>query len=333
MYLSFYDYNILVSSNEAELVEKLKNEFHFFLKDSADPVHTILELSLKNGPEIPPMAASKILENCLIYNLGSRQYIDYFGKALTIWDHQEETIHIYCTEPERLYELAFLSLHSLIGQELGSTGMSRVHALGVSIDRLNALIMLPSKGGKSTLLKHLVENHEIKIIADDIVLIDLSGRPHPFPGKISFDSPPTEGLLKELQWQEFHRQYYPPKWVASLASLSERIDKNTIHNKCLLYAGFRLSQGNPIISAVPMWKMLGPLFEHMILGIGLPQIIEMFLRYKWIDFIRLPYHFILRLISALQLLRRSECYFFYLGTDKSYNAQVLLDHMYERQTR
>ena len=333
MYLSFYDYNILVSSNEVELLEKLKNEFHFFLKSEVEFVHTIIELSLEQGPEIPPMAASKILDNCLVYNLGSRQYIDYFSQALTVWDHQEEIIHIYSTDPKRLHELAFLCIHSVIGKELGRSGLSRVHALGVSIERLNAIVMLPSKGGKSTLLKHLVENHEIKIISDDIVLIDISGRPHPFPGKISLESPPNEGLLKDLNWEEFHRQYYPPKWVASLSSLADRIENNSNHNKCLLYAGFRLSQGNPIISPVPKWKMLKPLFEHMIFGIGLPQIIEMFLRFNFSDFFKLPYHFTIRLISALQLLRRSECYYFYLGNDKSYNAQILLDHMYDRQTR
>lgn len=332
LYLDFHHHIILVRCNEESLLQKLRDEFHFFVTSETSAPHTEIEITKSAPTELPSMVAVKILENAAIYRLGTRQYIDYFGEALTIWDSSEKKVQIFSEDETRLFELAFLAIHSVLGQALDQDGLCRIHALAVSINDVNALVMLPSKGGKSTLLQHLLENPEVKIISDDMPLVDYQGNVHPFPSKISLGEVPTTGVLSTLTWHEFKRHHYPPKWTASLSQLKDRLDSNSATHKNLVIVGYRLSSGQSILSEVPKWKMIMPMMEHMIMGFGLPQILEMFLRFNFTDFVKLPYHAIVRSVCAFKLAKKSKCYYFYMAPDKTYNAQLILDLMYEHQT-
>ena len=332
LYLNFYDYNIVVTCNEIELLKKLQDEFHFFVVPEQSQIDTHVELTLGQSPEMPSMIAVKILETCSIYKLGLRQFIDYNGKAQTIWDHQENLVQIFSEDSDRLYEIAFLAIHSIIGQNLEKKGLCRVHAVSYTLSNVTTLVMLPSKGGKSTLLSYILENPETKIVADDMPLVNLKGEIIPFPTKISMDEKPKDGILSGLEWREFNRTLYPPKWTASLSQLKERLEMSVPRNKILLISGFRLSRGQSILTPVPRWKMLSPLMVHMIAGIGLPQIVEMFLRFNFFDVFKIIGHAAIRTVCAIQLLMRSKCFYFYMGPDKAYNAQILLDKSYEEQS-
>lgn len=310
--------------------EKLSSEFHFFLTPGGTPELT-LELHLSPLPVTPSLPVEKILETCLVYRLGKRKYVDYFGEALTIVDDETHTISIYTSSEERLFELAFLTIHSRAGDLLERSGVCRVHAMAVSYKGTNAVVMLPSKGGKSTLLSHLLENPDIKIIADDMPLVDFSGKLLPFPGKISMTERPSTGELARLNWNEFLRAHYPPKWTASLSAIPARLEYAPGDHPTLLIQGVRLSHGESLLAPVSRWRMLGPLLEHMIIGKGLPQIIELVLEFRPSDIFKLIRLSVLRAWCALRLLLRSDNFYFYLGHDKAYNAQILLNLLDRRQ--
>lgn len=329
--LDFHHHIILVKGAEGAVEEKLRAEFYHFLTDLGRPRLT-LELNLGSLPATPSLPIEKILETCLIYRLGNRKYVDYFGEALTVIDEDSDTITITCPSEERLYELAFLTIHSRAGDFMDTSGFARVHAMAVSYKNHNAVVMLPSKGGKSTLLTHLLDNPDIKIIADDMPLVDRSGRIRPFPTKISMTEKPESGELATLKWNEFMRAHYPPKWTASLSALPERIDLSPELKPVLLIHGVRLSHGESLIQPVAKWKMIAPLLEHMIIGKGLPQIIEIFLDFKPADVFKMFRHALLRTWCAIQLLRKSETFVFYIGHDKAYNAQLLLSLLGERES-
>lgn len=331
LYLDFHHHIILVRCNESSLLQKLRKEFHFFVSDEEPTPEITIELSKESLPEMPSMVASKILEHAAVYRLGNLKYVDYFGEALTIHDSSLGNVKIYSLDEERLFEITFLVIHSLAGEKLDLDGFCRLHAVAVSLNKLNAIVMLPSKGGKSTLLKNLLENPEIKIISDDMPLCDYGGHIHPFPSKISLNDKPETGLLAELDWHEFKRHHFPPKWTASLSQMKDRLDHESFEHQNILIAGHRLSNGESMLTKVSRWKMAGPLMEHMIIGFGLPQIIEMFLNFRFTDIFKMIRHSVIRVICAFQLARKSECYFLYMGPDKNYNAQLILDLMYEHQ--
>lgn len=329
--LDFHHHIILVKGAPASVDEKLRSEFHYFLSPDSYPEIT-LELNLGSLPLTPSLPVTKIMETCLIYRLGKRKYVDYFGEALTIVDEESKTISITSASEERLYELAFLTIHSRAGDLLDKAGFSRVHALAVSYKNINAVVMLPSKGGKSTLLTHLLENPDIKIIADDMPLVDRHGRILPFPTKISMTERPDTGELSKLKWNEFMRAHYPPKWTASLSAIPDRLETAPENNPVILIHGVRLSHGESLISRTTKMQMIAPLFEHMIIGMGLPQIVEIFLEFKPNDFVKIFKHALLRTWCALALLMKSETFIFYIGHDKSYNAQLLLNLLSEHES-
>ena len=303
--------------------EKLRSEFHYFLADASYPELTI-ELTQGALPPTPSLPIEKILETCMIYRMGKRKYVDYFGEALTIVDDETRTISITSASEERLYELAFLTIHSRAGDMLDRAGFSRIHAMAVSYKNVNAVVMLPSKGGKSTLLTHLLENPDITIIAADMPLVDRQGRILPFPSKISMTERPESGELSKLNWNEFMRAHYPPKWTASLSAIPGRLETNPEKNPVLLLNGVRLSHGESLIVPATKAQMIMPLLQHMIVGLGLPQIIEIFLEMRPTDIFKLIRHAVLRTVCAVKLLLNSEHFIFYIGHDKTYNAQLLL---------
>lgn len=328
--LDFHHHIILVKGAEAAVEDKLKSEFHFFLSPDKYPELTI-ELNYGVLPPTPSLPVEKILETCLIYRLGKRKYVDYFGEALTIVDDDSKTISITSASVERLFELAFLTIHSRAGDMLDRAGFSRIHAMAVSYKNVNAVVMLPSKGGKSTLLTYLLENPDIKIIADDMPLVDRSGRILPFPTKISMTERPDSGELSKLNWNEFMRAHYPPKWTASLSSIPERLEISPEKNPVLLLNGVRLSHGESLITPATKWQMIPGVLEHMIIGMGLPQIIEIFLQFRITDVLKMITHAFLRTWCAVMLVKRADTFTFYIGHDKAYNAQLLLNLMSEHE--
>jgi hypothetical protein len=331
LYLDFHHHIILVRCNERSLLQKLEEEFHFFKSKETSHSETVIELLIEDRPVIPSLVATKILETGIVYTLGSTHYVDYFGEAFTIWNKDRNSIQIFSKNTDRLYELAFLSIHSILGQKLDRDGLCRLHAVAVSLKHINAIVMLPSKGGKSTLLQNVINQDDIKIISDDMPLCDSQGRIYPFPSKLSLNEKPLEGSLASLHWHEFKRHHYPTKFTAGLSQLSGKIDHHPENNQNLLIAGFRLSSGQSILEEVPKWKMIKPLMEHMIIGIGLPQIIEMFLSFNSKDLIKLPYHAFKRSICAFNLALKARCFYFYMGPDKIHNAQLLMDLMNEHK--
>ncbi len=333
LYLSFYHHSILIRSNESTLVKKLQEEFHFFEKNDLKNTDYVIDLSLAPPPEIPRMVASKILEHVTIYEKDDLKYLDYSGHDLTIWNTKKKHIQIVSPDLTRLYELSFLCIHSLLGQSLERQGLCRLHALGVSIASSNAIVMLPSMGGKSTLLKELIQYPEVKIISDDTPIGDYRGRVHAFPTKISLEKIPEEGLFSTLNWSEFKRAHYPPKWTLSLSQVKERISTDSIHHKNFLFHGLRISSGQGELKKVPRWRMIKPMMEHMIMGFGLPQILEMFLNFKISDIVKLMTHGFIRAVCAFQLVRKSQCYFIFLGPDKSHNATLIRNILHESKNQ
>jgi hypothetical protein len=333
LYFNFKNYIILVSSNEEKLLKKLESEFYFFKSLDFDEINLEIQLNLNLPPEIPSMVASQIEETCCIYEFAGRQYQDYHGKSLLIKNMDENLIQIFSRDEDEIFELSFLTIHSYLGMALDKKGFSRIHALGFSLFDSKTLVMLPSKGGKSTLLSHLIEDPNVKIISDDMPLISISGDIHSFPSKISLATKPEKGSLSQLNWDIFNRTLYPPKYIASLSQLSERIDISTDCKEQNLVYGLRLSHGKSILTKVSKWKMIMPLFKNMIIGIGLPQIIQHILTYKLLDFFRLFGFALMRSICAVQLLMKSNCYYFYMGHDIEQNVNMLKNISHEQIDR
>lgn len=324
--------SILITTDEDELIKKLESEFHFFSCAKNNYPQYEIKLVKEKPAKLPSLVAAKILAHALIYHDKGARFIDYHGKALI---HQEGRVYsIYCEDSDFLYELSFLTIHSLLGDLLAELGLFRIHALAGTFGARDFILMLPSGGGKSTMLKEFLEDPQFSIISDDSPLIDQWGEIHPFPTKISLNEKPTEGVLSHVPWQPFIRALHPPKFVLPLSHLTERINKIPQDQGPLLILGKRSSFPTPKLVPMNSTKTLLALLENMVIGVGLPQVIEIFLSFKFIpDIYKMTKASLARSRAALHLFRRSEHYELILSDDIQANCQKIKDLINESHSR
>jgi len=316
--------SILTITDEDELIKKLASEFHFFTSLDEEYPQFEIQLLKESPPKIPELVAKKILPHALIYYHQGKRYVDYQGKALIV--EEGRSFSIYSLDSEFLFELAFLTIHSLLGDLLQEVGLYRIHALAGTYNKKDFIIMLPSGGGKSTMLTSLIEDPEFQIISDDSPLIDSEGRIHPFPTKISLSEIPQTGKLKDLPWHNFTRALHPPKFVLSLSHFRNQINDNPQDSRPLLILGQRSTFSTPRVLKMNRLSTIKSLLENMVIGVGLPQIIEIFLKFKFIpDFYKMTYAFIKRSSAAYRLFQRSEHYEIILSQNIKANCQQIKD--------
>lgn len=324
--------SILITCDEDELIKKLISEFHYFNSPQSTYPQFEIHLYLKDPPQIPELTAHKVLNHALIYQEKGNRYIDYQGRALI---HQQGKIYsLYTEDKDFLYELAFLTIHSLLGDLLEKLSLYRIHALAGTYKSRDFILMLPSGGGKSSMLNEFLQDPEFKLISDDSPLIDHLGVIHPFPTKISLNQIPSSGILKDYEWSLFNRSQYSPKHVLSLSHLEDRINPSPKDSAPLLILGQRSSFNEARILEMSTPETLKALLEHMIVGIGLPQVIEIFLSFKFIpDMYKMITSFIKRSSAGLALYRRSNHLKIILSKDIKANCQKIKEFIDENSAR
>lgn len=117
-----------------------------------------------------------ILPRTVIYDDGS--CIKFFKNGIG------KTVEILSKDEDRVYELSFLLLQSLVGEKLESSGWLRLHALSFKEKRAG-IVLLPSSGGKST-LAYMMAHLNWKVYSDELTLVK-AGNLYPFPWRMAFD--------------------------------------------------------------------------------------------------------------------------------------------------
>ncbi len=328
--LNFYSIIVEISGNDEEVIHRLAQEFRYFkAEESVSPsIRLNLHREAFRPEELPVLCAHKITQNAIIYKLGQKRFINYH-KAWSVIDDQTMKVDLYCTDKEAMFEMSYLSIHSLVGEKLEYKGLTRLHAMALETTNYQLIVMLPSRGGKSTLMTGLLERYpHFKIISDDMPLITLNGTIKPFPSKISLDSQPDHPIWKSLPWEKFERISYPPKWLCSVLDLPHGVSSDS-PKPILLIQGERLSSGNPMISERGFFSMMKALSTHMIIGVGLPIILEYFLKFNLSDLRKLALLGTRRTITAFMLCLKAKKLTFYLSPDKQKNIEMLGSYLNE----
>jgi len=324
--LDFYSIIVEISGNDEEVIHRLSQEFRYFNTDKK--AHSKIDITIHiNSNEfdhssLPSIAAHKITQNALVYRLGEKRLINYH-KAWCLIDDERMVVDIHSPDKDSLFEIGYLTIHSLVGERLELKGLIRLHAMALETKNYQLIVMLPSRGGKSTLMTGLLEKYpHWKIISDDMPLITLSGGVKPFPSKISLDSPPESPLWKTVLWEKFSRVSYPPKWLCSVMDLPHGISENC-KKPIMLIQGERLSSGPPLMNKRGFFSMMRALLTHMVIGVGLPIILEYFLHFKFSDFFKLAHLGTKRILAAITLSLKAKKFTIYLSPDRQKNIDLL----------
>ncbi len=317
----FYGSTIRLLSNGRGCLETLEAEFQHFRATVEKPRFEI-ELVPNRAPSglLPDRPASRISPNAITYDDGPRRWNDHHGRALSLYDHGTGRAVVWSADPDVLHEVAYLTLLSLTGKDLDRRGFHKVHACGFRLRGRDVLVMLPSHGGKTTLFLEIARWPGVELLSDDTPLVDRAGKVWPFPLRLGVKEAPSWLPARELA--VFKRQHHGDKLLIPLDRLGAPVARGPGGGALLLH-GKRTGQGPArLVRMTPMESLRG-LFEHMVVGIGLPMVVELFVRHTFRDWITLLGIARSRALAALRLWRDGESWLFLMGPDPRANAETL----------
>jgi hypothetical protein len=325
--LSLYGITIRIHSKQMDALNILESEFGYFQARPVQSPHFNLTLHHFKAPQglIPELKALKISQNSLTYADGTVRWNDYFGKALTVYDYQKKEGVIYCDDLDLLHEISYLMILSLTGKSLDQNGLHKVHACGFKFRQRDVLVMLPSKGGKTTLFLNLAQRNDIELISDDTPLINSRGEVLSFPLRVGVDEIP-DFLQAQAPFPIFKRQKFNDKFLIPLTKLPASISQGP-SGTSILIIGIRSSSTRSYFYKAGFLVSMKALIEHMVIGIGLPMVLEYFIQHTVCDWIRLTKIAFSRLSAAIKLWKKSQTYIFVMSNNPKKNADYIIEEL------
>jgi hypothetical protein len=329
--LNINGFAIIIDHVPTSVLTKLESDFSYFIKKNKEILKTFKIHIKSERINIPPnLAASKQSENSITFDQQEVRYNDYYGEAITKFNYQTEVCEIFCENECFLHELIYLLILSRSGKFMDTIGLHKVHACGICIDKKNILLMMDSKGGKTSTFLELLRDGNTKIISDDSPLISRSGEVKEFPLRVGFENvdqfKSKFPYIEDEEIYEFKRKKYSKKWLVSLVNFRNKVGSA---EETILIQGFRSTFKDPKIVKIGRIEMFRYLTRHMIIGVGLPLIIEYFLQNTLLDHFKNIKILVSRIIGALRLVKKSKNYVMYCSSNIVLNGQAIKDYFHE----
>lgn len=328
---------VRVESDWVELLTVLEKDFWSFrsegLFNTSAADLTIHVHKTEDAPAIPEISTSMQSQNSLSYDQGDLRYNDYYGKAYTIINFKTEVASVYGVDLDKVHEITYLLILSRVGKILDLKGFHKLHAFAVSFNDTAFVCMMPSKGGKSTLLSELLSDSRVKMLSDDIPLVDSHGRIYPFPLKLGFNEVPKnlEILNPEENIYSMKRDLYGEKTLICTRGIENKIEKREFFERIILVEGFRYNSESSKILTASWAQTFRGLFKHGVIGVGSPIVIEYFWETGFEDFIRKTWIFFKRLKAFFSLSLKAKKFKIHIGKDQQALARVVVE-LLEKET-
>jgi hypothetical protein len=306
-----------------EVLEALALDFAWFERDGwTDPGASLtVEQREPDWDAYAGATAAFVTPRNVVLHDGERTVIDYFGRALSVYDRARETVTIQGTDLALVHEAAYHFVVSRIGEHLDRVGLVRLHALGLSGAQGAVAVMLPSGGGKSTLGMRALRDPAITMLSDDSPLLDARGVLHPFPLRIGINASDAAsmpvGHVRRIERMEFH-----PKLAVELSAFGDRIEHEPRPLKHLVL-GRRTLSHTATLEPLPRRAALGPLVRESVVGVGLYQGMEFVLQRGARDVLAQARPGVVRSRGCLAGLARAQVWRLTTGRDHEANWRAL----------
>ncbi len=326
----FHGYVAVVDSECEDLTARLRKDFSAYVLDApaaATKLTIAAHLSAPPKGLLPDgLRSTAQSANSITYDSGRVRFNDYYGEALSVFDYASEQAQVYSPSLERLHEIVYLLILSRCGKYHDRHGLHRVHAFSVATSETTWIGMMPMKGGKTTLfLKLLAADQRMKIVSDDTPLVTLNGRIKPFAIRVGCEANHVPGTLSQVDpnaTYRLERKQYGPKILIDIRGLGRPLSDRP-PSRVILFQGIRQSGPGCEVRPCGRLRMLRHLGKNMIVGVGLPMVIEYFLESTPLDWLRNAGILFSRTWAAMALVSRSQCYEVLLGNDPDLNARVI----------
>jgi len=327
--LNIYNIKISILSNCDFTLENLRKDFILYLSLGSDAESANIRINIykEKSPysRIPAVEVSLYGRGFMVYRDKKKglRYIDYGGKGLMIHSYPEETLEIYSEDENLLYEKSRLAILSRVGELLDDRHLHRLHAVGFSNGSGGTICLLPMEAGKTTLAMNILKKDDtIKLLSEDVCFIDFKSHAYPFMLRIGVrDKDFVSGISREFI-TEIDRSYYGTKYLVDSSYFKDRISgKEKIKN---ILIGKRVFQNETEIKRLSRLKCLGPFVQSGVFGLGLPQIVELFLRGGFFDVLRKIGIVFSRSLAFLILICRADIYEIKIGRRPGHTTDELI---------
>lgn len=331
--LRLYGVTVAVTCADPEVRTRVAGDFSYFRVDGSEATgaaapncDVIAHRQAPRYDNLPPLIANIYSPRNVSYTGGDVTYIDYFGRALSVYHRGARRIEVFCDHPHLLHEILYLSILSHVAERLERQGLHRVHALGVEFNGQSALFLMPPGGGKTTLALEFLKRKDIyKLVSEDSPLIDSAGRILPFPLRLGMvaeaGAPPPPFPAEHVTYVE--RMEFGPEYLIAMEAFEGAV-ATAASTPRFLCIGRRTLAADCTIHPAGRWRGFRALVDGMIVGVGLYQGVEFLLRTSVLDLLRLASVIWSRLLRALTLLRRCEVVVINLGREPARNADVIM---------
>lgn len=272
---------------------------------------------------IPPVTAALHGPGLVCYKDGNTNYVTYAEGGLLVYDFKHERGELFSEDPLLLYEKTKLTILSRVGELLDQRGLHRVHAFAVTRHDKALMCLMPMEGGKTTTTLNLLKKDpDIKIIADDMCLIDRQGRIFPFVMKVGARDRELVDSIPPQFMTTLQRPYYGVKYFIEPGFFKDRLASPMRLTHILV--GQRAYRPGTSIQPLAKIKCFMPMIESGVFGLGLPQLLEFFVRgdFKMMT-VRLG-SILKRLFFCASLIGRTKTFTLTMGMDKQGTCDEIL---------
>lgn len=320
-YLNCYNIVVEIVTSSAPIAEWILFDFSRFLDTLPKDPHITVEIYEEPPPPLPPTPSSSQTANYVLFETESKRHVQYVDGVRAEHCKQEERGIFYGTNREALYEKIYLFIQSRIGELLDNKGLHRVHGLGFSLEGTGILYLMPMGGGKSTLALKLRDVPNFLLYSDDTPLIDQKGNMLPFPSRLGVleGEEPEEispaHLRKFIRFNRSPKSLIHPDAISNWAQASVPIS--------LVLIGRWTGAQNPSCHRVSKLKMWSILFRDCVIGLGLPQVVEFFLKNNLGDMYNKSRIALRRVIAITKICFRAKAYEIHLIQDQNANHTII----------
>ncbi|MBI5625091.1 MAG: hypothetical protein HY924_15040 [Elusimicrobia bacterium] len=331
--LDFHGAAVSVLCQDSDLVERLARDFAYFIlpdsrRSGGTAADSVLEVRVEPVPQDRlPRGQGLSWRSARISTKGSVRSVDYGGQALLVYDLAAERGTLCGPDRDLLHELAYLAVLSRAGDLLDGQGLHRAHALGFSFRGRGGLLFLPMNGGKSRLALELLSRPGFALLSDDLPLIEAHGRTlRAFPLRLGLRGSDAAGIPESFV-RTFKRRRFGVKRLVDVAYFQDRIaDRAPLD---WIFVASRNGAQAPSLVPCSKPEAASSLLAPVVLGLGLPQVLELMLPPP--PFIpgslRLARIAGRRLAACLRAAEQAECSRLRLCDDPAANADLMAAYL------
>jgi hypothetical protein len=269
-------------------MERLKQDFYIYEVEASDTdIVDVVKLNIFKQNE-----------------LNKKKDIIFKDGPVVRMCHKTKSAKIFYEEIERLHEVSYLYIHSILGKKLDLRGLHRIHASSVSFENDQATLFVGASGvGKS----HLAYFLDGETLSDDTIFLDAKGNVYPLLTRRGFCEKRDIKITSEEMYS-LKRYEYGDKFLIPIKKCSK-------HKVYKLSEVYLLKKSHRVLmNSSNFFKNFYYFFMYELIGIGTPQIFEFFwepgirdffIKVK-IFFLRLRLFFTLIKFSNIQLLRTNQ---------------------------